>query len=469
MLTTALTAALMSAPKSTEITVYNQGMALVKQVRDASLKRGRQEVVVEDVAQMIDPTSVGFRCISSPGSIQILEQNYQYDLISPAAILNKSVGKRIRLTRTIGNQRDVVEGVLMNAPQSVVNTGNGTSYNYSGLVLKTDDGRIILSPQGEIEVTQIPEGLISVPSLLWDLQSEREQNATIELSYITQGMRWTSDYVLTLTSDNTADIQGWVTMVNNSGMSFKDTKLKLLAGEVNIADRGPKLGGGRAEAAMMKASNDGFKEESLFEYHLYTLQRPASVRNNETKQLSLLEGTGVPVKKQIIFDSMMGFDGYYPNEGEVGTGSLSPLVKLKFINDEKSDLGMPLPAGKFRIYQRDASGSVQLLGEDTINHTPRNEKVTLDVGRSFDIRADRKRTSFRRISDRSFRESFEIEVRNRKKAAETVYVYERHWGDWRYTEKSMDFVKEDANTAVFELKLAADEVKTIKYTVETRW
>lgn len=458
----------MLAPGSTEVTVYNQGLGFIKDVRNVRLKKGTQNVVVEDVAQLIDATSVGFKCLNNPGSVSILEQNYQYDLISPQAILEKSVGKRVRFTRTMGNSKESVQGILISSPTSVVNTGNGSQYSYNGLVIKADDGRIILSPEGEIDVMEMPEGLISKPSLLWELDSDKDQDAQMELSYLTQGLSWNANYVLTLGDKGLGDIQGWVTLNNQSGMSFADAKLKLLAGDVNVVRpqaRGGFAGAGRTEA--LKAAD--FKEESLFEYHLYTLQRPATVKNKESKQLSLLEGSDIPIKRQIVFDSMAGFDGYYPSEGEVGVGSLSPLVKVKFTNDEKSHLGMPMPAGKIRLYQRDSKGSLQFLGEDQINHTPRDEKITLNVGRSFDVRADRKRTDFKRLSSTSFRESFSIEVRNRKQEPTTVYLYERHWGDWKVTEKSDNFTKEDSNTMVFELNLKAGEVKTVTYTVETKW
>ena len=458
------------APGSTEITVYNQGLGFVKDIRSVKLRKGQQKVNIEDVAQMIDATSVGFKCLNNPGSISVLEQNYQYDLISPQAILEKSVGKRVRFTRSMGNTKESVQGILLSSPTSVINTGNGTEYSYNGLVIKADDGRIILSPQGEIDVMEMPAGLISKPSLVWELESDKDQTAQMELSYLTGGMTWNANYVMTLGDNGKSDIQGWVTLTNTSGLTFTDASLKLLAGDVNVVQpRGRGFGGGGMAPMMAKASEAGFKEESLFEYHLYTLQRPASVRNKETKQLSLLEGADIPFKKQIIFDSMAGFGTYYPGEGEIGVGELSPMVKIKFTNDKASHLGMPMPAGKVRMYQRDSKGSLQYLGEDMINHTPRDEKVSLNVGRSFDVRADRKRTDFKRLSPTSIRESFQIEARNRKQEDTTVYLYERHWGDWKVTEKSDAFVKEDANTMVFELKLRAGEVKTVTYSVETKW
>jgi hypothetical protein len=399
-----------------------------------------------------------------------LEQNYQYDLINPVAILNKSVGQRIRFIRTLGGAKDVLEGVLLSAPTAVVNNGNQSESTYNGMVIRTDDGRIVLDPTGEIEVKSVPSGLISKPTLVWDLEAAKESSQRIELSYITQGMSWNADYVLTLGQSDRSDVQGWVTLNNQSGTTYENATLKLLAGEVNQAPRPEnnlamfkEMRGAVADAAAP------MKEESLFEYHLYTLQRPATVRNKETKQLSLLEGHDVPFTKKIIFDAVMGYDGYYPSEGQVGVGDLHPQVRVEFTNDEKSGLGMPLPKGRFRIYQRDKSGSVQLLGEDNINHTPRNEHVSLVVGKSFDLVGSRKRTNFTRINDRMVSESFEIEVRNRKQVSDTVHIYERHFGDWRVTAKSQDFVKLDANTADFVVTLKPDETRKVTYTVETRW
>lgn len=455
-----------AAPNSTEVTVYNQGLGFVKEIRQLKVKKGVQQVSVENVAQMIDTTSVGFKCLSKPGSLSVLEQNYQFDLISPMAILNKSVGKRIRFTRTFGTSKESVEGILVSSPYAV--NGNDGQMTYNGLVLRTDDNRIILSPMGEIEVMEIPEGLISKPSLIWSLDSTADQSADVELSYLTTGMDWNANYVLTLDKSNRGDMQGWVSMTNNAGIAFKDAKLKFLAGDVNVVrPRQETMSFMAADAA--PRSKKAMKEESLFEYHLYTLDRPATINNKETKQLSLLEGANIPVKKQIIFDSMGNYPGYFPSEGEIGVGDLSPAVKIIFTNDAKSGLGQPMPAGKIRLYQRDESGSVQFVGEDEIKHTPVDEILRLQVGRSFDIRGSRKRTDFKRLSANAFRETFEIEVRNRKKVDESVVLYERHWGDWKVTEKSMNFTKEDSNTMVFEVNLKAGEVKKVTYTVETRW
>ena len=460
MISTLALASALLVSGSTEITVYNQGLGFVKDVRTLHLSRGQQNVVVDDVAQLIDATSVGFKCLSNPGSVSVLEQNYQYDLVSPEAILQKSLGKRIRFTRSIANQKESVEGILMSSPTSVITTGNGHEYSYNGLVIKTDDGRIILSPAGEIEVLAMPEGLISKPSLLWQLTSTSDQDAKMELSYLTKGMRWTANYVMTLGGTNSADIQGWVTLNNTSGVGFTDAKLKLLAGDVNVAKDEALLEPVRSsweEKPQFKA-RQAMKEESFFEYHLYTLDRPASVRNKETKQLSLLEGSNVPYKKIVTFEA----------DGGQGEGDLESAVKVKFVNNKKSNLGMPMPAGKVRLYQRDASGSLQFLGEDEIKHTPSDEKMSLTVGKSFDIKANHKRTSYSVTGKRSARSGYEVEFRNRKKEAATVYFFQHIGGDWKMVSNSDPFVKEDSGTAVFEVKLKAGEVRTIKFGFDSK-
>jgi hypothetical protein len=460
-----------AAPTATEVTIYNQGFGLIKETREFNLKVGRQTVSVEDVASQIEPTSVGIKSLTDPNSFEVLEQNYQYDLISPLAILNKSVGQRIRLIRSIGGQRDVLEGILLSSPTTMVgNPNGGPQMTYNGMVIRTDDGRIILDPSGEVEVRTIPEGLISKPTLLWDLDSTRAGANQVELSYLTQGISWNADYVFTLDGDGKGDLKGWVTVNNQSGATFKDAKLKLLAGDVERAPRGRAgaFGGGGARMEAM-AADKGFQEESFFEYHLYTLQRPATVRNRETKQLSLLEGTGIKVQKKLIIDALHDYGVYYPNEGEIGTGNIKPTVRVEFVNSKENGLGMPLPKGNVKVYQRDKSGSVQMLGEDAIDHTPKDEKLSLTVGRSFDIVANRKRLNFTRLSATSFEQTFEIEVRNRKETAETVHLLERHYGDWKIMSNSDPFTKLDAMSLEFVVNLKPGEVKKVTYTVRTVW
>jgi hypothetical protein len=471
----AIAATVASAPSNIELTVYNQGFGLVKEQRELNLSRGEQEILIEDVAQRIEANSVAIKSLSAPGSFTVLEQNYKYDLISPNAILNKAVGKEITFHRTLpdGSKESIV-GTLMSSPTAVVSQGNGRSGStYNGMVIQTRDGRIILNPSGEIQVNSIPEGLISKPTLLWLLDAAKAGSNKIQLSYLTQGISWTSDYVLTLNQKGAiGDLKGWVTMNNNSGMSYRDAKLKLLAGDVMRAQQPRTQFSTRARlgAEMAKAS---VSEETFSEYHLYTVNRPTTIANNEQKQISLLEGFDIPVKKRLVVDAMRGMRNYRPGEGDVGTGDIKPLVQLQFINDEDSGLGMPLPAGTVKVFQPDSTGSLQMVGEDRIDHTPKKERISLNVGRAFDIRSTRKRTHFEWILSgsrrRGTRESFEIEVRNRKDTAETVEVMERHWGQYRITQKSMDFEQPDSDTIVFMVELKPEEVKTVTYTIETTW
>lgn len=462
------------APSANEVTIYNQGFALVKELRRLSLKEGRQTVAIEDVAAQIEPDSVGFHSISDKDSFDVLEQNYQYDLISPIAILNKAVGQRIRFIRVLPNSsKEVLTGTLLSSPTSVVNPGtggesSGSYQTYNGMVIKTDDGRIVLNPTGEVEVDTIPEGLISKPTLLWDIESRKAGDNSVELSYLTQGMNWNATYVLTMDDlKMTGDLMGWVTLSNQSGATYKNTQLKLLAGQVNRPEERPMgIAGGRMQ---MKAAAPQFQEQTLFEYHLYTLQRPTTLHDKETKQVSLLEGHGVPLTKKLIVDATMNMGRYYPSEGEVGTGNISPQVRIEFVNSKENGLGMPLPEGNVKVYQRDTSGSVQMLGEDHIGHTPRDERISLVLGRSFDVVAERKRTDFHRISDRSFSETFEITIRNHKDIPAEVTVIERHYGQWQISHNSDPFTKLDSDTMQFEVNVPQNASKKITYTVVTSW
>lgn len=465
-------AAQAAAPNFNEITIYNQGFALVKEDRMLDLKQGRQTVAIENVAALIEPDSVGFHSITNKDSFNVLEQNYQYDLISPEAILNKAVGSRIRFIRVLPNSsKEVLTGFLLSAPTAVVNAqtegGGGGMETYNGMVIKTDDGRIVLNPTGEIEVDSIPEGLISKPTLLWDIDSRSAGQNTVELSYLTEGMTWNANYVLTLGDAGKADLLGWVTLNNSSGATFKNARLKLLAGNVNRAQAAPQMKamggfGGNAPAPQ-------FQEQSLFEYHLYTLQRPTTLRDKETKQISLLEGHNVAVTKRLIVDALQTVGRYYPSEGTVGTGPISPQVRLEFVNSQDNGLGMPLPKGSIKVYQRDNSGSVQMLGEDSIDHTPKDEKISLVVGRSFDVVAERSRTEYHVLGPRSYSETFKIVVRNHKDVDQPVTILERHYGDWTVATTSDPFTKLDSSTMQYVVTVPANGSKTVTYTVTTNW
>ena len=466
-----------AAAAGPEVTIYNGGFGLVKEVRTFNVKQGLQEIAVEGVPQQIEIDSVAVKMTGS-NPFEVLEQNYRYDLISVQAILAKAVGKKIRFSRVLPNgQREVVEGILMSSPQAVVNSPmGGNSLTYNGMVIQTADGRVILNPSGEVEVDSIPEGLISVPSLIWLVDAKNSGNAETQVSYLTNGMSWTAGYVLQLdASGKTGDLKGWVNLANQSGATYRQAKLKLLAGEVNRVQnvRAPGAGGFvNEDRAVMKSA---MMEEQFGDYHLYTLGRPTDILDNEAKQVSLLEGEGLSVTKRIIFDPMGAFRGYRPSEGEVGGGTMKPQVRIEFKNSKENHLGMPMPAGKFKIYQADKSGSPQLLGEDAIDHTPKDENLSLVIGRAFDIVGERKRTKFNYLNNPStkssygMRETFVTELRNRKDTAEQVELIERYWGEWKLVEATEKGTFKDSDTFVFSVTLKPNEVRKVTYTVEKYW
>lgn len=465
--------------EAVEITVYNQGFALVKEVRTLDLAAGRQQVLIENVAERIEPTSVGIRVAEGERLFTVLEQNYQYDLISPAAILNKAVGKTIVFNRVLPDGRqERIEGILLSSPTAVVaGLGQQQQRTWNGMVLRTKDGRILLDPTGEVEVAEIPEGLISRPTLVWDLQASRAGRQRIELSYITQGLTWNADYVLSLDrAGRLGDLQGWVSIDNQAGATWSDAKLKLLAGDVarvqEMMDQRLRGVGGA-----MPMAEKAFEQEAFADYHLYTLQRPATLRQREIKQIALLEASRVPVTKSLVVDFGRGMS--MPQEADPDTVTTRPAIVIELKNDEASNLGMPLPMGNFKVYQEDSAGSLQLVGESRIGHTPRDEVIRLTVGRAFDVVAERKRLAFSWITDDrgpggakrnvGARETIEIEVRNRKDVPETVRVRETQWGEWRIIEETLPHTRLSASVIEFVVELKARETKKFKYTVESRW
>lgn len=456
------------AASGPQVTIYTQGFGLVKEVRNVDLKQGRQEIRIADVPSTIDATSVAFRSLANPSGLKVLEQNYRYDLINVASILLKSVGQRIRFIRHFGGKREVLDGVLLAAPTAAIpSSPSGERAQYPGMVVRLDDGRLLLDPVGEVEVARIPQGMMSLPTLVWDVDSTLSGKDRVELSYVAGSMSWNASYVLTLSSVAAiGDLKGWASVTNESGARYQDATLKLLAGDVHQADE---VTNDTSDNGLVldKEVAPPMKEEQLFEYHLYTLQRPATLRDHETKQLSMLESSQVRFSKRLVCD----FGNSYP-QAYTPSVNVHPMVKVEFINDKQSGLGIPMPAGRFRIYQRDRAGSVQLLGEDSIRHTPKGEKLSLTVGQAFDIVANRKRTAFRKKSPRETIEAFTVEVRNRKATAEVVEVMERHDGDWQVTRSSLPtsepIVKADANTLEFKLALRPGEFRSVSYTIYSR-
>lgn len=453
------------------LTIYNQNFGVVKDIREVELKDGINYLRFEDVATKIDPTSVSFISLTAPNSVVVREQNYQYDLMDPVTILSKSVGKTVKIRQhTPGGGTRELTGVLLNSPQAtVVDTSGRPDERYQGLVIKTTDG-VVLNPQGEIELAQLPPGLVAKPSLLWQLLSSKAGKHKSEIGYQTLGLNWRADYVAIANEDDTkTDLTSWVTLDNKSGASYRNASLKLLAGDVHkIQDQtvDPRYGA-TAEVGVM-AAKPQFEEHAFAEYHLYTLQGKTNVNDNETKQLSLFNANAIPTKKLFVFE---------PNAAGVWQDRYSPVpqdpgkvhVKLEVQNSESNNLGMPLPKGKVRVYKRDKDGSLEFIGEDMIDHTPRDEKIRLYVGDAFDIVGEQKQTNQVQMSNRVQRLSYEVSLRNHKDTPVTVVVVEHAYGSWKIIQSSHNYTKKDAHTFEFAVKVGAHQEEKINYEIEQRY
>lgn len=460
-------------PLESALTIYNDGFALVREQRELDLTDGSQSVLVEDVAQMIEANSVSVRSLSQPGSIKVLEQNYQYDLVSPMAILNKSVGQPIRFHRYLADgSKETIKGTLISAPYAMVADANGgTGQTFNGMVIRTDSGGILLNPTGEIEVTELPEGLISRPSLEWVLDAKAGRNR-IEFGYLTKGFNWKCDYVLSLdASGKVGSLKAWVTLTNNSGTRYENAKLSFLAGEVNrVVESRPRGIPGGGGLGAVSATEGGMATQEIGEYHLYKLGFPVTVADKAIKQVSLIERDGIKANQELVMD-LRPFSFDPRQEGQIGSGPLKPQVFIAVKNDEASGLGVALPKGTFKVFQNDQQNESQLMGEDFIQHTPRNETFRVNIGRAFDVVVEYRQVAFNWLDQDAKKGSvatYEVEVRNRKTTPINIQVLDRKYGDFTVLDTN-GMTRPDSNTLQWMLSLKPDETRTFRYTVTTRW
>ena len=429
--------------KQVSVTIYQNNLALVHDVRQMDLKAGNQEIRFTDVASLIDPTSVHFKSLTAPNQVAILEQNYEYDLVSSEKILQKYIDQVIQLFTKEGK---LFEGKLLSSGGNVV-------------LEKKDGGiqSIATANIQNVDFPKLPAGLITRPTLVWYITNEKAGKNNMETSYLTEGIGWHAEYVALVGKDETSlDLSAWVSINNQSGTDYENAKLKLVAGDVHRVTPPPSKYMPYEERAMEKAVvPPQFEERAFFEYHLYTLQRAATIKNNQIKQLSLFPTATTPVKK------------IYEYDGSKSEKKIN--VKLEFENSEKTGLGLPIPAGKVRVYKSDEDQSQVFLGEDQIDHTPKDEKIRLYVGDAFDVVGERKQINFRQLSNRIREETWQIKLRNHKKEDIEILVTEHLWGDWEIRESSHTYDKKDANTIEFLIPLKKDAEVTVKYTVLYRW
>ncbi len=435
------------------ITIYNSNVGLVKDTRLIDLKPGIHDLKFMDVAAKIDPTTVHIKSLVNGSSLNILEQNYEYDLLSPQKLLEKFVGQKVQLA-TIHpetKKEEIVEATLLS-------TQGGNIFQIGDKISIGHPGRILLS--------KIPENLIPQPTLVWMLENKLSRPQKLEASYLTSGINWKADYVVVLNkSDTSTDLTGWVTLDNKSGATYQNALLKLVAGDIHRVRRDEEMGRSRMMMAAKEAGAPQFKEETFFEYHLYTLDRRTTIKDNQTKQMTLLDANQVPVKKLFIFSGAPQFYYYQdqgPSKQKIG-------VFLELENSKKNNLGMPLPKGTIRVYKEDKDSSLQFVGEDQIDHTPKDEKFKIKIGEAFDVVGERTQTDYKRLGRNLFEVAFEVSLRNHKSEDIKVLVEEPIPGDWEILSNTHPYEKVSARLIRFEVPVAKDEEVKVKYRVRFKY
>lgn len=446
------------AQESVEVTIYNQNFALVKDQRYFDLDKGVNRIEFKDVAALIEPTSVHFVSLTAPASCNILEQNYEYDLVNASKLLFKYIDKKIKV---VTQQGDIYEGTLL-------------SYDDNQIVIQTPNGlAMVARPDNikQISFEKLPQGLITKPTLIWLIQSANRNRHLTEVSYLTNGINWYCEYVTVLDKDDkNLDLDGWVSIDNKCGATYEDAKLKLIAGEVKRARDYRVRYEARKDVKLMEAEAPQFEEKAFFEYHMYTLQRPATLKDNQTKQISLLNAAGVAVKKELIFDPSKGNQGWWYFSDRNETLKEKARVELEVVNSKANNLGMPLPKGKVKVYKKDADGSLQFIGEDAIEHTPKDEKIRLYIGDAFDVVGERTRKDYK-TEYRTAYESFEIVLRNHKDQDVEVKVDEKLWRytSWEIVSSSAKYDKKDASTIEYLVNVPKNGEAKVTYTVKYWW
>jgi hypothetical protein len=442
------------------LTVYNSDLSLVRDVRQLTLPSGDSLLRFMDIAASINPATVHFRSLTEPARLNVLEQNYEYDLLDPNKLLQKFVGREVTLVRpklaSGTTEYEEVKATLLSlngAPVWKIGNEIVTGVSYES-----------------IRFPELPENLYERPTLLWTLQNTGARRHKVEASYLTSNLSWSADYVLNVAKDESSgDLDGWVTLVNHSGTAYKNASLQLVAGDLHriMAQNGMDQMRAFESVAKAAAAPAPFQQESFSEYHLYSLNRRTSIFDQESKQISLLNASHFPLRKVYVVN---GQSYYYRAAVQPGAPVKDPVqVFYKFKNEDKAGLGMPLPAGTMRVYQQDSRGGSLFAGEDHIDHTPKDEEVSLHIGNAFDIVAERKQTDYKRLSDRLYEFEYEITLRNHKDGPISVEVNEPIGGDWEMVNSTYKFTKTAAFAAQFDVPVDKDGTSVLRYRVRVRY
>jgi hypothetical protein len=439
------------------VTVYNSDIALVRDVRNIRVPDGSFDLRFMDIAATVNPATVHFRSLTEPGRLDVLEQNYEYDLLDPEKLLKKYIGRDVTLVRTRtedgSTKEEEVKARLL-------------SYN-TGPVWQIGDEIVTGLGADHLRFPNLPDSLYTRPTLIWTLQNSGGAQQRVEASYLAKSLSWNADYVLTVgRDDKAADLDGWVTLTNGSGTSFRHAKLQLVAGDLNrVREAMNKMT--RDEAVRAAAPARQMTQEAFSDYHLYTLGRKTTINNNETKQVSMLSGTGVAVLKRYVVN---GQAFYYRNFSRPGAPLKDDVqVFYQFKNEQQSGLGIPMPAGVVRVYQTDSQGGTQFVGEDHIDHTPKDETVQIKIGNAFDVVCERNQVDFEKISDSVYEVEYQITLRNHKAIPVNVEVNEPIGGTWKMIRSSHEWKKTAAWASQFAVPVAANAEAVLKYRVRVTY
>ena len=449
------------------------GYAIIRQSRDISLPQKESIINFTDVAALIDPTTVQFKSLTDPAGTKVVEQDYQFDLVSQQKLIEKYIDKKITIEKQVGDKTENIEGTLLSAQ--------------GGLTMKAADGTIkAVSSYSSINFPELPGGLITRPTLVWDIITGKPGEQKAEVSYETKGITWWADYNLVFregknANEGTVDFSSWVSIINQTGASYKDAKLKLIAGDVERAVARGRVGLAAPmmeKAVAMDAAAPAFAEKSFSEYHMYTLNRGVTLPDNATKQMELIPMVAdVPVEKILVYNGQQSqywnYGGLYVDKNYgVDSGNKKVDVFLKLQNKKENGLGVPLPSGRIRVNQRDDDGAQEFIGESIIDHTPRNEDVTIKLGSAFDVVGERKQVNYTLDSTRkTAEEEIEIKIRNQKKQSVKIKVVENLYRatGWEIVDSKVKYNKDDAHQISFITDVAPEKEQTIRYKVKYTW